>query len=183
MNKISYKEASKYLEIDYSSASGDLIWRKKKSNRAHKGSIAGHKNILGYIQVRINGESYLGHRLVWLLHYGYLPENEIDHINRTPWSNHPDNLREVSKSCNARNSGNFSNNTSGVKGVYWDKHNKKWYPKIKIMGKTKGLGRYFDFDNAVCARLAAEQCTDWPSCDSNSPANQYVQENILKAVG
>lgn len=32
--------------------------------------------------------------------------------------------------------------------------------------------------NAVCARLAGEQCLDWEGCDSNSPAYKYVKENI-----
>jgi len=35
---------------------------------------------------------------------------------------------------------------------------------------------------AVCARLAAEQCLDWERCDSNSPAYQYVQNNIILPI-
>lgn len=35
-------------------------------------------------------------------------------------------------------------------------------------------------DEAVCHRLAAEQCVNWPGCDSSSPAYQYVQKMLRK---
>jgi hypothetical protein len=34
----------------------------------------------------------------------------------------------------------------------------------------------FDFDEAVCTRLAGEQCLNYDSCDTNSTAYQYVQQ-------
>ena len=40
------------------------------------------------------------------------------------------------------------------------------------------LGIYKDFDEAVCVRLAVEQCVNWEGCDSNSPAYQYVQKML-----
>lgn len=35
-----------------------------------------------------------------------------------------------------------------------------------------------DFDEAVCYRLAAEQCLNWSGCYDNSSACKYVKENI-----
>jgi Fe-S oxidoreductase len=78
-----------------------------------------------------------------------------------------------------RNTGNHKNNISGVKGVWWNKNRKRWNAYIFVNTKLKYLGAYKNFDEAVCTRLAIEQCLNWDGCDSNSPAYQYVQK-ILK---
>lgn len=57
----------------------------------------------------------------------------------------------------------------------------KFKAQIAVNGKVKCLGTYTDFDEAVCTRLAAEQCLDWSGCDSNSPAYIYVQ-TLLKEL-
>lgn len=48
------------------------------------------------------------------------------------------------------------NNTSGVKGVTWDKETHKWYAYISIHRRRISLGRFKDFDEAVKARKTAE---------------------------
>ena len=48
------------------------------------------------------------------------------------------------------------NNTSGVKGVSWSKSKQKWVAQIMFKGKTIGLGRFDDFNEAVEARKKAE---------------------------
>lgn len=48
------------------------------------------------------------------------------------------------------------NNTSGVKGVTWDKETHKWYAYISVHRKRISLGRFKDFEEAVKARKAAE---------------------------
>ena len=50
-----------------------------------------------------------------------------------------------------------SNNTSGFRGVSWDKSRKKWRAYIKLKYKTRFLGRFNTFEEAVEARLAAEE--------------------------
>jgi len=144
------------------------------------GSKAGWKDKVGYIHIRIDGRLYLAHRLIWLREYGYFPEYFLDHINQNPSDNRLKNLREVSPSCNLRNRGNPMNNTSGIKGVHWYKPTGKWKSQINVCCVAVHLGHYKSFDNAVCARLAGEQCVGWEGCDSNSPAYQYVQKNIIK---
>lgn len=51
----------------------------------------------------------------------------------------------------------YSNNTSGQKGVYWHKATKKWLSQIKIKGKTIHIGYYVDKQDAIDARLEAEE--------------------------
>ena len=50
-----------------------------------------------------------------------------------------------------------SNNTSGQKGVYWNKAAKRWISRIKFKGKYIYLGRYVDKQDAINARLEAEE--------------------------
>lgn len=50
-----------------------------------------------------------------------------------------------------------SNNTSGQKGVCWNKREKKWQSDIKIKGEKIYLGRYVDKQDAINARLEAEE--------------------------
>ena len=100
---------------------GHLIWKVNKTSKARKGDAAGTSYKNQYNQVQINGVLYLTHRVIWLWHHGYTPEHSLDHINRVKHDNRIENLREASRQCNARNTGNPKNNTSGVKGVFWDK--------------------------------------------------------------
>lgn len=49
------------------------------------------------------------------------------------------------------------NNTSGQKGVWWDKSREKWQAYIQVNGKRINLGRYSKKDDAIKARLVAEE--------------------------
>ena len=167
--------------FDYNHKTGELIWRVNRGQNKVKGKVAGFiRKSDGYRSIYINNKEYLGHRLVFLWHNGYLPEPQIDHINRVRSDNRINNLRVVSAQCNVRNSGNRCDNIFGVKGVGWHKQNRKWQARVKVNNKDKYLGTYEDFDSAVCARLAAEQFLEWEGCDSSSPAYQYVKKNIIR---
>lgn len=128
----------------------------------------------------IDYKNYSAHRLAWLYIHGYLPENQIDHINRQKIDNRICNLREVSSQCNTRNTGNRIDNKSGVKGICFDESRGNWIVYIEVNQKRTYLGRINDFDESVCLRLCAEQCLGWSGCDSNSPAYQYVKKNIQR---
>lgn len=171
------QEESKKL-FNYNQNTGKLFWKKDVSKKVKKGDEAGSVNSCGYCQIRIKEKNYKAHRIIWLHVHGYFPENPLDHINRDRLDNRIENLREVSQQCNLRNTGNFKHNTSGIKGVHFYKRVGKWCAKIMINRKSKSLGSYHDFDNAVCARLAGEQCVNWPGCDSSSPAFKYVQKML-----
>ena len=51
----------------------------------------------------------------------------------------------------------YSNNTSGVKGVGWDKKNRKWISYIGFKGKSYKLGRFKEKEDAIKARKEAEE--------------------------
>ena len=157
---------------------GKLIWKIKRSGtKKWKTAGAMHRN--GYVVVTVAGKQYPAHRLIFLYHYGYLPEkgNELDHINRQRDDNRIENLREVSRQCNQRNTGNWETNTSGVKGITFVDN--CWRACIRVMNILTNLGSFDDFDEAVLTRLAAEQCLGWAGCDSSSPAYKYAVRNKL----
>ena len=50
-----------------------------------------------------------------------------------------------------------TNNSSGVKGVYWNNHQQKWTASITCQGKRHHLGTFDDIANAALTRKAAEK--------------------------
>lgn len=121
--------------------------------------IAGSKGANGYMQIKVAGKVYYQHRLAWYLHFGYWPENQIDHINGVKTDNRISNLRLATNKQNAQNTGLRRDNTSGVRGVYYEKGRKSpWKARIKIDGKFKFLGYFVTKGEAETAyQTAAEE--------------------------
>lgn len=57
------------------------------------------------------------HRIVWALHFPISEDKVIDHIDGNPWNNRIENLREVDRATNSRNTKKHASNKSGVTGV------------------------------------------------------------------
>lgn len=176
-DKLTHNELLQIL--DYNHLTGIFKRKISVSNNTNAGDIAGSLNKNdGYVEISINGRAYRAHILAWFYYYGYMPEHDIDHKDRIRHHNWILNLRKASRQFNSQNTGNSKANKSGIKGVHQINSTNIWTAQICINGKSKSLGNYKEFDNAVCARLAGEQCLDWSNCDSNSPAYLYVTEKI-----
>ena len=91
------------------------------------------------------------HRLILSAKKGEI----VDHINGDTLDNRRCNLRFASAAENIRNSRRRSTNTSGFKGVWWNKQVNKWQADIKVLGKKIYLGRYDDPQDAHEAYCAA----------------------------
>ena len=171
-----------YIKKVFEYKNGELIRRVKTSSRAIVGRPTNYKS-QGYLMTKVQGQAISVHRIIWLYHHGYLPENEIDHIDQNKLNNKIENLREVSHACNIRNRGNSRNNKSGIKGVrlYPYRNKNEWISVIHNDGEIKTLGYSKSLDEAVLLRLAAEQCLGWTRCNSNSPAYQYaINRRLIK---
>jgi AP2 domain len=83
--------------------------------------------------------------------HGYTNFQHTDHINHNGLDNRFSNLRPATVSQNQGNKKKQKNNTSGYKGVSWDKRRNKWQVYIKINGKQKHLGYYDDIEDAKAA--------------------------------
>jgi hypothetical protein len=122
------------------------------------GTVAGRLKSNGYAYISVGGRSYRAHRLVWFYNFGEWPKSELDHINGIKNDNRLCNLREVTRSQNMQNCGKYLNNTSGFKGVSWNKQSNKWKAQICISGKHKHLGSFDTPEEASIAyQLAAKE--------------------------
>jgi hypothetical protein len=168
--------------LHYNPETGIFTRKVTTAPNAIKGSRAGTQMTLGYREIHLDNKRYYEHRLAWLYVHGYLPENEIDHINRIKDDTRICNLREISHSCNMKNINPKSSCKTGIPGVFKSKTTKRWWSYISLGPGTKRgwLGSFKNFDEAVCTRLAAEQCLNYRSCNSQSPAYQYVQEMLKR---
>lgn len=108
----------------------------------------------GYIQVNYKGKIYRGHRIIFLLVHGYLPKM-IDHINGNRLDNRIENLRPANECKNSQNASMSKNNTSGIKGVYFDKNRQKWSAEVGANNKRHRLGRFSTKFDAACAVYSA----------------------------
>ena len=130
----------------------DIMW-----NTRFAGKEAGCERPDGYRCVRFGKKLILTHRLVWTIEFGDIPDGmDIDHIDGFRLNNKIDNLRVVSRSDNLKNKAKSRFNKSGVTGVVFDKERGKWMAQIGGKGFHKNLGRFESFDEAVSARLLAE---------------------------
>lgn len=146
----------------YDPKSGLWYWLVNKG-LVNLGDVAGHiqgKKDYRYVSITINGIGYLAHRLAHLYMTGEWPENHLDHENSNGLDNSWNNIRKATRSQNLGNQKTHINNTSGFKGVTWDKKAGKWSARIQVDGKSKFLG-YFakeDIDKASDAyEKAAEE--------------------------
>lgn len=85
----------------------------------------------------------------------------VDHIihndeEKRGLDNRKSNLRIVNPTQNVQNSKKSIRNTSGVKGVNWDKKRNKWRVRITIDGKRIELGWFDNKEDAVKVREETE---------------------------
>ena len=104
-------------------------------------------------------KSYFNFR-EWAYSNGYDDSKTIDRIDGT--GNYcPDNCRWATYQEQNTNLGMLSTNTSGYKGISWNKKHQKWRCNISINNKTKHIG---DFDNIEIAAQAR---------------NKFIEDNNL----
>ena len=82
---------------------------------------------------------------------------DVDHIKHTKTDNRKSKLRVVSRSKNCINHSLYSNNKSGCSGVGWKKSNGLWYARLDINKRRMHLGYFDKYEDAVRARLKAEE--------------------------
>lgn len=69
----------------------------------------------------------------------------------------PINCKWGTKTEQSRNQRIRKDNTSGVRGVCWHKRDAKWEVVIKVNKKRVHLGNFDNFEEAVKARMIAEE--------------------------
>lgn len=125
-------------------SNGALFWKEDRLSGKHytvvaarKGDRAGSVDSYGYRQVTIKGRLELEHRVIFLLHHGWLPK-ELDHIDGDSGNNAIENLRPATRKQNTHNQKKRANSCNPYKGVA--KANSKWKARIMNQGKRQYLG-------------------------------------------
>jgi len=88
---------------------------------------------------------YSAHRLIYQIanSIDILPSDiQIDHIDGNKQNNNPSNLRIATNQDNQRNVKIQRNNTSGFKGVTYEKNRNKWKASIYDGTRKINLGRF-----------------------------------------
>jgi len=94
----------------------------------------------GYAGRKVDKKLIYLHRLIM----GNPAGKTIDHINGDTLDNRRENLRICTHAENLRNVKMHKNNTSGYRGVTWDKRYGKWASRIKYNYKNIHLGFFND---------------------------------------
>ncbi|OWZ90449.1 hypothetical protein B9J07_28095 [Sinorhizobium sp. LM21] len=151
MGKITHERLLELLSYDPLTG----IFTRRIGVRGHEaGSVVGTVKD-GYVCITLDKKFYLAHRLAWFYMTGSWPLRQIDHKDRDRSNNRWLNLRLATNQQNTVNRDLNSNNTSGSKGVSYDKARGKWRAQISIGGSRTLIGR-FDLKSVAEAAYRAE---------------------------
>lgn len=152
--------------LDYDPESGTLSWRARprktvRSNRRGIGNTrwagkpAGSTHSSGHRNISIDGERYFAHRVIWKWMTGEEPEFEVDHADTDKANDRWSNLRLATHSQNSINRPIRPDNTSGARGVDWNKAKGKWRVRIHADGRCHSVGYFVDLESARAAYAKA----------------------------
>ena len=119
----------RYLEkIDKNGPNGCWIWTAGEDGK-------------GYGRFWVNGATRYAHRVIYELLIGQIPRGVLlDHICHNRICVNPEHIRLCNSRENCRNRAITKRNTSGFKGVRWDKQTGKWRAVIGAGRKYFNLG-------------------------------------------
>ena len=144
--------------LDYDPKTGIFRWRRNagRHGRYPAGSVAGYLHTHSrYWIICIGQDEYRAHRVAWLYVHSEWPKGLLDHRDLDRSNNRIGNLREATRSQNSANRSRQRNNTSGFKGVRFDKSNDRW---VAVVAKKKiGYFRTFEEAKAACIARAGKQ--------------------------
>lgn len=139
-NDIKPLPSKDYLEsvLSYDPTTGLFTWKHDRGPRK-AGSVAGRVDRNGYVVIKLDGESYLGHRLAHKITTGEDPKELIDHKNRSKADNAWENLRQATSSQNSKNCKVKSSSKSGVKGVSYETTAGLWVVRVTFKSKEEAI--------------------------------------------
>lgn len=126
---------------------GKLFWRAtglevRPSSRSYGG-----------IRVRLGGQEYLLHRVLYKIAHGIEP-SVIDHIDGNRANNAAANLRAATDNLNMRNKAAYKNNAAGQPNI--QARGDRWRVRFKIDGRAKSIGTFPTLEAAIGARDQAK---------------------------
>lgn len=145
--------------LDYDPITGHLTWIKKLSRKVVVGKRAGTQ-VKGRDNriIKIFGEVYIEHRLIWFMVTGKWPVHDIDHEDHNESNNSWGNLYEKTRLENCKNNSLRSDNRTGIVGVWVNQQNskKKYRAEINHNGSRKARS-FTDLNDAISQRKIWEK--------------------------
>ena len=148
MDKSELTQARLQELLHYDPDTGEFRWRLQKKKNHCAGDVAGCRMRSEYWTIHIDGRNYRAHQLAWLYMMGEWGRPMIDHRDGDPLNNRWRNLRLASAGNNAANRPRLCNNTSGFKGVTFNRRRGKGMAQITKDGRRYVPG-YFDTAEAA----------------------------------
>ena len=127
--------------FNYDSETGLITWKKAR-RKITVGSLAFNTpQSAGYLEGGFMLKRFLAHRVAFFIYHGFITD-EVDHINLNRTDNRIENLRLADRQVNSYNLPKRSDNTSGFKGVCFDKRKGLWMARIHKDKKPSFIGYY-----------------------------------------
>lgn len=160
--------------LTYDPLTGRLFWRKRpvamfddtpSRSAAHAAAnwnsryagteAATSLNDQGYRQAQIFGIRTRAHILAWAIHYGEVPEADIDHVNGDRSDNRITNLRLATRSQNQCNRRSDTRGCVSFRGVSRSANGHRFIAYIKVERISRYLGTFNTPEEAAQAYDAA----------------------------
>lgn len=146
--------------LNYDPDTGEFRWKSgydcvtsaRGPRNRWAGQLAGVICVHGYRLISVDNERFRASRLAWFYMTGEWPPVDIDHVNGKRSDDRWQNLRVASESENMRNSKRYANNTSGTRGVSWNKRRGKWHARVRVDNKVHHCGYFVKLEDAKAAR-------------------------------
>lgn len=163
------KPTVEYLHEAFRYEDGRLYWKHrprehfssephwKRWNTRYAGSEAGGLHLFKSgirCYVGVDGRRFYRYQIVFAMHHGFWAD-VVDHENQDPSDDRIENLRPANQSQNGGNAKISRSNTSGLKGVCWDKQKCKWKSQIRVNYKRLNIGLFDSPAEAHAAYLEA----------------------------
>jgi hypothetical protein len=149
-SNIIHKDHGTWLEVDISTKMYPNKFMKIDKSDLHL--ITGKANFgkIGYAFFYLNGKRVTVHSII------NKAFKRTDHVSRDKLDNRRENLRECTQSQNMANASLRSDNTSGHRGIGWDKRRNKWVVCLYMNRSLVFCKRFKHLSSAILARKIAE---------------------------
>lgn len=156
--KVHYSRWSKGRPLDlYRMNESERFWSKVDKETSPEGcwNWTGTRNYNGHERFSIGRKMAYAHRYSYEVEHGPVPEGlVVDHKCRNRGCVNPDHLQAVTPAENGQNRGIDSRNSTGYRGVSWDKRSSKYIAQVRFQGRTNFCGYYDRAEDAAAAARA-----------------------------
>lgn len=143
--------------LSYDPKTGFLHWLRVSSPRLHVGDRAGSVGKNGRREINVLGHRCFAHHLAWFHHHGEWPTDYVRQRNGDYDDCSIDNLYRQTPEEAGLTKALPSSNTSGYRGVSFDKRAGKWQATIRRKYKQMHLGLFDTAEEAYAAFQEADK--------------------------